>query len=312
MPDNLTVTIGANTSKLRADLALAQSSLRQFSRELKTAADAARETGETTQLQAAAQRYQAVETRVRSLGQEIKAATAAHAAQAPVVAALGQRFGELGTRLREVGTAFGETVDRVFPHFREIATLSLAAASAAFVKLTTDAAKSTIALEDSAAAIGITADKLLAIQFAGARAGVGAEAVSKSLERIARLAGAARLEMDKMQGQLGGSTVLAGSASGVGQFGDGVEVARGNLNGLTKEARAAADAMAAFGGDMNHAVGIVRGGVKPVLDTSDAFKTLGIDLRRFPDTAEGANALTEELATRIDRMADSSRKAHIA
>src|SRR5438093_1529735 len=72
----LTIAVGADTSKLRADLALAQADLTAFGKELKAAATEARETGDYSKVQELSDRYEDARKSVIGLNQEIKNDTA--------------------------------------------------------------------------------------------------------------------------------------------------------------------------------------------------------------------------------------------
>ncbi len=69
--NNLTISISADSSKLRADMALAQSNVRAFAKELKQAADEARKTGDTTQLREVSAQYEAMTQQVRGLNRAL-------------------------------------------------------------------------------------------------------------------------------------------------------------------------------------------------------------------------------------------------
>ncbi len=99
LSNNLTVSIGADSSKMRADLALAQARLKEFGREVRLAAEEARKTGDTRHLQAAAARYEALTDRVRGLKRELS-----QTGQATV--GLGRRFDNLTSGIAGASAAF--------------------------------------------------------------------------------------------------------------------------------------------------------------------------------------------------------------
>jgi hypothetical protein len=71
MADNLTVQISADSSKLRADLAMAQSKVREFGKEVKKAADEARKTGDPTRLREVSAEYEKMAAEVRGLNRAL-------------------------------------------------------------------------------------------------------------------------------------------------------------------------------------------------------------------------------------------------
>jgi len=99
MPDNLTVSISADSSKLRADLALAQSKVREFGREVKKAADEARKSGDTTRLRDVSAQYEAATRQVRGLN-------AALGEQNKVIATGKRNWSEMAVGVKEAVAAF--------------------------------------------------------------------------------------------------------------------------------------------------------------------------------------------------------------
>jgi hypothetical protein len=299
---NLTVSISADSTRLRAELALAQAQIKQFSNELRVAAQAARQTGETTQVTAAAERYEQAAGRVRALGQEIRRLNQLR----PLPPT--ERFNEFNQQLGNVGTAVAG-LGGTLVNFRTLATISLAAIATAFFKLSTDAAKASDDLQDTAEAVGVSVDKILQFQLAAAREGADPEAAMQTLTRFSRAAGTALLAADKAVGVLGGSmVVLNGRADALGTSAD---VVRGSLGKLADAGKASADSLSAIGGSFDHTVNIVRGGVKPILDTTDSFTTLGIKIRDFPATQEGFLAAVEATSKRIDELGAGARRSSI-
>jgi hypothetical protein len=166
-----------------------------------------------------------------------------------------------------------------------LVTGAITAASLGFFKLLDGAAKATDELEDSAAAIGVTTDNLLAAQLAGARVGSSAEVVTKGMERVSRMMGEARKSADQLtqsQGDLRtGMNVLVSSGGEVlGTFAE--------MSDLFIKP------------------------VKNVTDFTNAFTELGIDLTTFAPTAEGIGSAMAELARRLDGLSDATQKARLA
>src|SRR3954464_12904371 len=74
--NQLLIQVGANTDKLRADLALAQADVTAFGKELRTAAQEARDTGDYTKVQELAGKYEDARKSVIGLNGEIRNAKA--------------------------------------------------------------------------------------------------------------------------------------------------------------------------------------------------------------------------------------------
>src|ERR1051325_10384837 len=124
---NISIGIGADTSKLRGDLAVAQAEVRQFGAELRAAAKESLETGDRSKLDELAAKYDASAKKVTDLkgalsstSAEVKdhhghlATLSAQLATAQQgMSALHQRVGELGATMQRISTS-------IFPGFKEI------------------------------------------------------------------------------------------------------------------------------------------------------------------------------------------------
>jgi hypothetical protein len=304
---NLTITVGADSSKLRADLAQAQAELRNFQKELRTAAEAARQTGDATQVQAAAGRYEAASARVRTFANEIRAASRAQADTTPWLAAIGRGLSELHGRLGQVGSGFREMSDRTLPGWRTaVAGLGVGALAQQFLSLADSAAKSTHALQESAEAIGISAEKFQAVQLAGVRAAVDPDETTKILERVSKAFGEARLESAKARGQVASDvTLLTGSLA---QQSEAAYVLRGNLAAAGEAAKGAAGSAGQLLTQFDQGGAILRGGIKAVVDTSSALKFLKINVDQYGSSEEELFRATSDIVKALEGMKNASER----
>ena len=254
MPDNLTVQISADSSKLRADLSLAQSKLREFGREVKKAADEARKTGDTTRLKEVSAQYEAMAAQVRGLNRALVQTN-----QAANVAAKG--IGTLGTTAAGAVTSLSNLVKG----------FAVTAGMSGFFNMINKTKDELLELERMRLATGFDRSTLKAVnetlEDTGAEAGSGYKALTRLAQAFAEVRQEAR---------------NAGQ-----QIGNAVNVIRGD------------EGASAFG------VNIVRGGQKVVTEiknASDAFKALGVDMRRFKDTEEGNRQALQALIDAFARL----------
>src|SRR5438128_524514 len=105
MADNLTISIGADTSKLRADLAVAQAEMRKFGSELKRAAAESLKTGDDSIVRNIAARFEQAKNHVAGLTTEVRKNADAHTALQTPLRAVASSFGEL----RNAAGRFGES-----------------------------------------------------------------------------------------------------------------------------------------------------------------------------------------------------------
>lgn len=242
--DNLSVSIGADSGKLRADLALAQTALREFGRELRTAAAQARQTGETSHLQAVAGRYQAAEVRARALAAEIRAATAAALAAAPASTRLAQG-------LSAVTAAAGATATGLIG-VKTQATLAIAAVAGltgGLLKLTQASAESVDDQSDNAKALGMSIEEYVRWERAAHNALITTEEFMAMMTPFVTNLGQEQEALLKARGEalrttdsvtiLGQKTTAAGKAvadaggvvlQAASQFGDSGEILRGTAD----------------------------------------------------------------------------------
>lgn len=192
--NNLTISIGADSSKLRADLALAQAALSKTKKEFRALAAEAEKTGDRTKLDQFAPSVAAADAAVRKLSGSLKKLNGTTQGAEAGVSTFAKRFSELRDQARQTGTAFRTMTTHI-----GAVVLGLTGAGAAFVKLSSDAASATDEIGDAAQAIGITTDKLLAMQLAAARQGAETDTLTAGFERFVRVLGEAQQGSESAQ-----------------------------------------------------------------------------------------------------------------
>ena len=194
MADALTFSVGADTTKLRADLAVAQAAARQLGSQLRAAANESLKTGETSNaLQTLASRFESASasvSRLRSRMAEARDATSSFAREAHGVGEAVAR-GEIG--LNRFSHAFGDlrgVIGAVAPEIAEFA--GPAGVLVGIVTAADHAANSLHQLGVQAAALGTTSEALERLNFVAASVGVSSEALSNGLQHFAVVLGRAR------------------------------------------------------------------------------------------------------------------------
>lgn len=192
IPDPLTVQIGADSSKLRADLAAVQDQIKDTAAELRDAAkefNAGNISG--TQLQEVAGRYEELRGRASGLSAEIRGTGAAAKIAAAETGAWLERVVERLKEAKEAGEHATSSVGGLVSVIARLATNPIALVSAAFVAVAlaaVEAAKS--AAENAheltawANVLGVMPAQTKAWEEAATRASVPAEALMKFQERF--------------------------------------------------------------------------------------------------------------------------------
>lgn len=298
MPDNLAIGIGADTSKLRADLAVAQAQVRQFGKDLRDAASESLRTGDDAGIRNIATGYERARGRVTELGTALRQAHGVVRDAALFTSGI-KNVGALAQGFREFGGTVRDMADKVFPHFREVFGLTIAAAGLELGKMIGDSASSVKGLENLAAAIGISTDTLEAFRLAMAKSGIDEETADRSLERFAKTISGARENQAKLKGEVvDGSTALRGSAEAA------AEASRTHALFAAK--------LGAGQAGMQGMATVLRGGRQQIRDFSDPFVALGIEVSRFPQTAAGTIALLQEWAQRLSSLTSAEDRNRIA
>lgn len=264
MADNLTVSIGADTSKLRADLKLAQVQFQELNKQMTAAAKQAAATGDRTQLDKLSKEADAAAKSVAGLNRQLSAANKTVANTTPWSAAANAVKGlnaELITLARGAAGGFGLTslfnvINKTADQILELRRMSMATgfdptAIKAFNEV----------LED-----------------AGSEAGAGNRALLKLSESYSKV---------RQDARAAGESV-----------GESTRVLRGGIADLTEAAQKAQRAAEAASG-----VQVLRGGqqtVQTIKDAADAFAALQVQWQKFPQTREGT---TDFLQAIIDGFA---------
>jgi hypothetical protein len=260
---SLSISIGADTSKLRADLAVAKTLYRDSLRDLNTAAKEFQQTQDRTRLDEAARRNTAYSKTVSELTSRIKEASAAHNSASVSLTEHIHKLGEFG---REAGFA----IDGL-----KALRLGLGAfAGAEVLRGLTDAVKKLEDLDQQAKQTGTTIGTIEALrkQFVLLGGTVQqADAATKSLyatwlEGRAKLRAAGQGVGDEtsvLRGRgVGGAPALGGAGAGQGF----VQVEQGG----------------------QRLINVLHGVQLEALNADEAVKNrLGVDLARFPETTKG-------------------------
>lgn len=264
MADNLTVQITADTSRLRADLKLAQVEVQRLNKEMTAAARQAAATGDRSQLDRLSREADNAAKAYANLNRQLKTAnetvgkTTMWSAATKAVGGLKEELISLGRSaaagfgLKELGELVGKTADEIL----RLRRLS------------------------QATGFDPTAIKALneTLEETGAEAGSGDRALIKLSEAYSKLRQDARAAGDSV--------------------GEGVRVFRG---GSKAAAEAAQEARRAS--ELASGVDVRRGGqpaMQTVKDAREALAALGVDWRKFANTMQGR---TDFLQAIIDGFA---------
>lgn len=296
MADNLTVSITADSTKLRADLAIAQESVKQFATELRKAAAESLKSGDTEAVKVAAANYDDAKGKVDGLRGSLSNLTKQHQEHETALQQTGRALGNVRTRFGELQGSVGHLADNVFPHFREVLALSV---GAAVVELTRKIIESNAALREQqnlARALGVTADHVEALELVGAKAGTEMGTLARTFARLAVSVGDASERLITASGELPGPvSVLAGNMKHLGDQG---VYAAGSLHQVNESI---------FGG-----VQVARGGVKQTIDFTKAFDDLISSFQNGPKDANATMKLYTDIIERLNKIPDATVRARVA
>jgi hypothetical protein len=273
VPDNLTVTIGADSSKLRAELALVNQASKAAQKELNALATAFNKTGSD------ADRIK-LDAQARKLDQFKRSATALNTE----LAKLSPTFNKIGTSAEHAASGLQEFFHqgRGLGHIiSEYSTLSRGveslggifgklaggltggligvAASRAFSALNEQIAKvreNLLELQKTAGEIGTKPIVLQAAREVAAQTGQDADEATKVLKAISTQIEEVRKKSTQQVGEAGINVLRGGGTA-----------ASGGLTQVTGVAPMTT---------------VLRGGAAAATDFSDTFKALGINLSQFP------------------------------
>lgn len=291
--NNLTIQVQADNTKLQADLAVTKELFRQAAREVRDTAKEAAAGGDRQPLQDAVAQYAELGGRVKFLQGAIAATKGEHQGFLGTLREAGTGLRELGARALEFGVVLREVGDRIFPHFREIAALSLAGAAAEFVHLATEAASGVRQIENQARTLDVSTEAMEGFNLVASQAGVDQERFFQALAISSRRIGELREEAVKLTGQLPGAvTTLRGGMQGIA---DAANVARGSVHRLNESI---------FG-----TVQVARGGgEKQNVDFGKAFADIANDPAL--NTQERQIAIAERLTSLKDKTIQAALAQH--
>lgn len=171
MADNLTITIGADSARLRAELAVSESSLRAFTREMNAAANAARRSGSDLDF-----------AKVEQLAAKVEEATANVAKLKTELSTVGEG-GLLGHGINEGLKGLAELSSRM----RETAELAGTMFAADKVKeFVTETAELGERTKNQAWAIGLSVQQYAQLSGALQLAGADSDEAQRTIERLGR------------------------------------------------------------------------------------------------------------------------------
>lgn len=314
--NNLTIQVGADTSKLRVDLAKAQDEVKQLGAALRGAAKEANETGDDIGLRHIAAEYDGAVARANALKTRIREVGIAHEELRGPLGEAGEALGELREHFNQVGESVNVLAERNFPYFKEILAITLAEAGRKLFEFVSETNQEVFDTSKKAEALGLKIPQYEALGLVAGKHGLDNDRLTFALAQMARTAGQAQEQAIKLTGVM---PTLAG----------GVDVVRGSAEAATKalgklQSQAAA---AAPGGKLVNAaspdtgvadaVPTFRGaGASGPLDTSNAYHELEqlsrINITKFPDTAEGHIQRFGAIGEALDKLGQSYLRNSIA
>jgi hypothetical protein len=269
---NLTIGIGIDTAKLRKDAALVKAELDRLTREVRAAARA----GDVGRVTTGTQQIDALTRQYVRLNQQISANTRAFAENAVAAGKASGAYDELG---RRVSLAHGKLL---------ALTGAVAGVLGGIFKISSSAAESVDNFGDMTKALGVSAEEFGTIRQAMIQAGVPLDEINPLLLRFSALLGRAQDDLKKARGE------VLGTSTDVAVLGRSID----------KTAQAAQT----FGDTGT----ILRGGVKPIEDTTNAFTKNNITL----ESSRGKfRSFTEQLIATLqalNKIPDASKRSAAA
>jgi PAS domain-containing protein len=277
MADNLTVQISADSSKLRADLALAQSKVRDFGKEVKKAADEARKTGDTTRLREVSAQYEAAAAQVRGLNREMAKTTGITTASAKGFSGIGTAAAAASTALAGLVRGFGVT-----------------AGITAFLDVIGKAKNELLELNRISLATGFDPGTLKAVnetlEDTGAEAGSGYRALTRLSQAFAEVRQEARNAGEVIGNAAAQVRILRGGEKSTSDV--GVNIMRGGQKATT-EIKKASDAFKTLEVDMRQFRDNAEGNKAALQAIIDGFARL-----RKEGKIDQANLAAQQLFSR--------------
>jgi len=262
MPDNLSISISADSAKARADFELLGRKARELRKELKGLADDVQKgAGVTPAMTAKSGELLAVERQMQSYRTAARSTVAANVV-------VSRSFSELAKQVGEFGHAVGLPIEGL----RSLRLGLIAFGAVQVIRGITAAVDKITALvragKETGAATAAIQELGLAVEKTGGQADDANKIFAKSRELFDRSRQQA-LEAGELLGP--------------------VQVARGGTR----------DQFSDVTNIGNSAVQVLRGGQKAIVDFSKSLKELQIDIRKFPPTEAGFLDYTQTVMRRV-------------
>lgn len=281
--NNLTINVRADASKLRADLALAQAQVGALGRELRATAAESLRTGDTTAVRGLADAFENARARVTGLRGEIGAL----AGVAPAFAPAHRAVADLHTGFGRVGDSMSHLVNAIAPNFGSKMALGVGGAVAALVKLASGSAHAVTEISNLSKVSGFSIETIDALRDVTKKI-VDRDEIGRFVVKFSDEMGKARLESEKTANQV--------------------------VKDVTLLQGAALQSSKDLSGGVRSMVGEVeklRGAGRSVRDTSDSFKAVGVDVRKFTADAKGNDDALLAWAKGLAAITDKTEQARI-
>jgi hypothetical protein len=290
MPDNLSISIGIDSSKGRADLDLLKAQLRLAQKEARDFAKAGAEAGDkfpSAQLTAASNRVGALDKQLKSLN----ATTKQTSSVMDVLATKSMRrlltqFDNVGKSAQNIAMVMGGVTGSFAGGFL---AASVFKGLGTLIDLLGEAEKRLVAIRDASRQMGTTPLNLQAAQEAALRAGQTADVGTDIVKGIREQLNKAATET-KEQTKFDGVKVMRGT---VAEAGDAAQTAAGHFQNLS--------------GVVQNTVRVFKGGVPVMQDFTDPLKLVGVDPTKFKDTAADALRFQTAVAAGFKTLSESGR-----
>jgi hypothetical protein len=283
MPDNLTVSISADTTKFSADLAVAQAKLAEFTKQLREAAKAATATGDRSGLLVAAKNAEIARATVVGLSKALVASRAASDA------AIGDKtHGMMGlvAQTKELAGSFVKIDEGIGLLRGALAGTGLLAVADQVGAVNRELQ----GLQNTAKATNLSTGFIQAFKDQLKGTGQDAEAATPILVKFTEQLAKARLEGLGAGETGGGPTVFRGMTDAVRTANNEVTTLRGNLN----------DSGTSL-------VNVLHGTKQVAADLSSPFKTAQFDVKQYAASIEGNEKALEDFAKRLIDLKNAGR-----
>jgi hypothetical protein len=239
MADNLTVSIGIDSSKVQADIAVLKAKLSEATKEMNKLGREAAKTGDMSKVLEASKNVDALTRSLRANQAELRgvgiaAAGAARGLHATTVASAelaetsGRTSKEVFTLSRDLGKLEISSTGaaKAFREFPKIAIpiAVIGGAIAAVSKLANEGYKAVTALDDLSKASGFAGVNIVALEKTFGKADVGFDVLEKMLRSVGESFDKAKVKAGDFGSMVSGVQTMRGGAGGGGS---GIQVLRG-------------------------------------------------------------------------------------